>query len=320
MIRRLVTPRKNALPAPSPFLDRDDNGVPFTVERAFAYCEEIARGHQENFPVASRFLPEPLRRHVWAIYAFARSADDFADEPRWDGQRAEALAYWEAQLEQAFFGTATHPVFVALHDTIERFDLPMPLLAELLTAFRMDLNFKSYATFSQLENYLRHAAHPVGRLMMHVFGYRAPQFHGYSDALCSALALCNFLQDVGVDYADGRVYLPKDDLRHFGVDEAMLGLPRATLEVRQLIRFQVSRTRALLERARPIIDRVGPEVGFEISLLWHAGAAVLDRIEAIDFDVLHRRPTLSSADKARMVAKAASERWPRVGRYLDAGL
>ena len=318
MIRRLVTPRKNALPAPTPFLDCDANGEAFSIQNAFAYCEEIARGHQENFPVASRFLPEPLRCHIWAIYAFARSADDFADEPRWEGQRNEALEYWDAQLEQAFFGTATHPVFVALQSSIERFDLPMPLLGELLTAFRMDLNVNRYATFAQLENYLRHAAHPVGRLMMQVFGYQEAQLHSYSDALCSALALCNFLQDVGADMADDRVYLPQEDLRHFGVDEAMLRLPRATLEVRQLIRYQVSRTRALLERARPIILRVGSEVGFEISLLWHTGAAVLDRIESIDYDVLHRRPTLSSTDKARMVARAASERWPRVGRYLDA--
>lgn len=320
MIRRLVTPKKNAMPAPTPFMDKDPAGQAFSTESAFEYCEAIARGHQENFPVASRFLPEPLRRHIWAIYAFARSADDFADEARWEGQRQEALDYWEGQLEQAFFGSANHPVFIALSSTIERYDLSMPLLQDLLTAFRMDLNVKRYATFAQLENYLRHAAHPVGRLMMSVFGYRDPKLHGYADALCSALALSNFLQDVAADYADGRVYLPQEDLRHFGVDEAMLGLPRATLEVRQLLRYQVSRTRALLERARPLIDRVGPEVGFEISLLWHAGSAVLDRIEALDYDVLYRRPTLGSGDKARMVARAASERWPRVGRYLDAGL
>lgn len=314
MIRRLVSPRKNALPAPAPFLDRDANGAEFTIESAFAYCEEIARGHQENFPVASRFLPTNLRRHIWAIYAFARSADDFADEAKWEGQRKEALDYWESQLEQACFGTASHPVFVALQQTIDEYELPMPVLADLLTAFRMDLNVKRYATFAQLENYLRHSSHPVGRLMMAVFGYKQPQLHGYSDALCSALALSNFLQDVGTDIAEGRVYLPQEDLRHFGVDEEMLKLPRATLEVRQLLRFQVSRTRSLLERARPIIDRVGPEVGFEISLLWHTAAAVLDRIEAADFDVLARRPNLTSADKAKLFARAAQERLPQVGR------
>ena len=311
MIRRVVVPRPNAEPTPDLELRSDESGAPFTVEAAFAYCERMARGHYENFPVASRFVPASLRPHVWAVYAFARSADDFADEPRYAGRRAEALGYWEAELERCYHGEAEHPVFVALRQTVEERDVPIQPLRDLLTAFTMDLSVNRYATFQSLEGYLRHSAHPVGRLVLYIFNYRDPSLHCFSDDVCAALQLTNFLQDVGVDLTKDRIYLPEEDLKHFGVTEEMLYARQVTPELRDLMRFQVSRARSLFERGRPIIDRVGPELGFELAMIWNGGMTILDKIEAVGYDVFRRRPMLNAADKARMVARAATQRWPQ---------
>jgi squalene synthase HpnC len=311
MIRRVVEPRPNAEPAPALELCRDEAGAPFTVEAAYAYCERMARGHYENFPVASRFLPPALRRHVWAAYAFARSADDFADEGRYAGRRREALEFWEGELERAFFGEADHPVFIALKDTVEKRDVPIAPFRDLLTAFNMDLSVDRYSTFAELERYMQHSAHPVGRLVLYIFNYRDPSLHRYSDDLCAALHLTNFIQDVAVDLTKDRIYLPEEDLRHFGVSEEMLFARKVTPEIRDLLRFQVARARSLFERGRPLIDKVGPELGFELAMIRNGGLTILDKIEAVGYDVFHRRPILNAADKAKLVARAATQRWPR---------
>jgi squalene synthase HpnC len=311
VIRRVVEPRLNATPAPELELVRDPSGAPYTLASAFAYCEHMARGHYENFPVASRFVPAKLRPYVWAIYAFARSADDFADEARYAGRRAEALAFWEDQLERCFHGEAEHPIFLALRETVEKCDLPIAPLRDLLTAFTMDLSVNRYQTYAQLERYFQHSAHPVGRLVLHIFDYREPSLHCFSDDVCAALQLTNFLQDVGVDLAKDRIYLPEEDLKHFGVTESMLFGRQVTPELRDLYRFEVARARSLFERGRPIIDRVGPELGFELAMIWQGGMTILDKLESVGYDVFNRRPTLNAADKARMVARAATQRWPR---------
>jgi squalene synthase HpnC len=313
MIRRVVEPRPNAEPAP--LLDPPP-GARWSIDRAFDYCERLARGHYENFPVASRFLPARLRRHVWSVYAFARSADDFADEPRYAGRRAEALDYWETELERAYHGEADHPVFIALSETIEACDLPVVPLRDMLTAFTMDLSVSRYPTWAALERYCAHSAHPVGRVVLYIFGYRDPSLHAFSDDICTGLQLANFLQDVAIDLTKGRIYLPEEDLRHFGVSESsLLGRlgPRGRdgePAFRDLMRFEVARARALLERGRPLVDKVGRQLGFELSMIWHGGATILDKIEAVDYDVFRRRPQLNRADKARLMARAASERWP----------
>jgi phytoene/squalene synthetase len=157
---------------PIPWLDPPPG--PWTVERAYAYCEEFARAHTESFPVASRFVPVEIRPHLITLYAFARSADDFADEPQYEGRRVEALDRWEEELRRCYHGEATHPVFIALADTIERRDLSFPPLEDMLTAFRMDLDVRRYATFSSLRGYTARSAEPVGRLLLALFGYRAP--------------------------------------------------------------------------------------------------------------------------------------------------
>jgi squalene synthase HpnC len=304
MIRRVVEPRPNG---PAPLLQSNEH---WSLERAFGYCERLARGHYENFPVASRFVPERLRPYVWSIYAFARSADDFADEARYAGRRAEALSFWEEQLERAYHGEAEHPVFVALRETIEKCDIPITPFRDMLTAFNMDLSVNRYPTWPMVENYCAHSAHPVGRLVLYVFNYRDPALHKYSDDMCTALQLTNFLQDVGVDLAKDRIYIPEEDRLHFGVTETELYARELTPGFRAMMRFEVARARALFERGRPLVEKVGNDLGFELSMIWHGGSTILDKIEAVDYDVFRRRPTLNAADKARMVFKAAGQRWP----------
>ncbi len=311
MLRRVVEPRPNAQPVPELLLTRDERGAPYSTDAAYGYCERMARGHYENFPVASRFVPAELRRYVWSVYAFARSADDFADEPRYAGRRAEALAAWEDHLERAFHGEAWHPGSVALAETFQRAKLPICPLRDMLTAFNMDLSINRYTTYTALERYMAHSAHPVGRAVLYIFRYDDPTLHRLSDDMCAALQLTNFIQDVGVDLAKDRIYMPEEDLRHFGVTEAMLFRREVTPEIRDLLRFEVARARALYERGRPIIDKVGPELGFELAMIWNGGTTILDKIEAVGYDVFRRRPELNAADKARMVARAATTRWPQ---------
>jgi squalene synthase HpnC len=313
VIRRVVEPRENAGPLPELHCTRDEHGQPYSLERAFAYCERMARGHYENFPVASRFVPARLRPYVWAVYAFARSADDFADESRYAGQRAEALAFWEEQLHRCFHGEAEHPVFIALREAVDRREIPIQPLQALLTAFHMDLSVGRYTTYNELANYCAHSAHPVGRLVLYIFDYRDPALHAYSDDLCTALQLTNFWQDVGVDLAKDRIYLPEEDRKHFGVTDDMLYARLCTPQFKDLMRYEVARARALFERGRPLIDKVGSDLGFELAMIWRGGTTILDKIEAVGYDVFRRRPTLNAADKARMVAGAATQRWPRLG-------
>jgi squalene synthase HpnC len=308
MIRRVLATKATPVPMAAP------QPGPWTVEQSYSYCERMVREHYENFPVASRFVPAHLRPHVWAIYAFARAADDFADEPRYADRRHELLADWEDKLDACFHGDAEHPIFVALRETVERRDIPVSPLRDLLTAFRMDLQTTRHPTFESVRNYCTHSALPVGRLVLYVFDYRDLSLHRFSDDLCVALQLTNFLQDVARDLARGRIYLPLEDLQHFGVTEADLAAGEVTPNFRDMMRFQVARARSYFERGRPLADRVGRDLGFELNLILHGGLALLDKIEAVNYDIFQRRPVLTGADKIGMIAKSAARRWPAISQ------
>jgi squalene synthase HpnC len=299
-------PSLSAVP-PSPIRWLDPPPGPWTVGRAYEYCEDFARAHTESYPVASRFVPPELRPHLVALYAFARSADDFADEPEYEGRRVEALDRWEEALHRCFHGEAEHPVFVALADTIERRDLPVPPLHDMLTAFRMDLEVRRYATFQALRGYTVRSADPVGRLLLALFGYRDPALVRYADEISTALQLTNFWQDVAADAARDHIYIPAEDLHHFGVTEAEVKALKATPALRDLLRFQVTRTRALYERGRPLLEKVGKDLRMELTLIWLVGNTILDKIEAADFDVFTRRPSVRRRDQAVIMARAAKE-------------
>jgi squalene synthase HpnC len=313
-MNRAATAATAAMPSPvrEP-LDEAARGT-WSLEQSFALCEAIARSHTENFPVASRFVPAELRRYVFSIYAFARAADDFADEPRYEGRRHQLLDEWEDRLERAYHGEADHPIFIALRETVDRRDIPISPLRDLLTSFRMDLAVRRYATFEALRGYLQHASVPVGRLLLYVFDYRDPALHRYADDMACALQLTHHLQDLPADLACDRLYIPEEDLNHFGVPVEDLKAGRPTPALRDLIRFQAARARALFQRGRPLTDRLGRDLGFELNLMWQSGVCVLDRVEAQRGDVFHRRPELDRFDKARAVVKSAVRRWPVFSR------
>ena len=280
---------------------------PWTVERSYAYCEDFVRAHTESYPVASRFVPTELRPHLTALYAFARSADDFADEPEYEGRRTEALDRWEEALHRCSHGEADHPVFIALADTIEKRDLSIPPLDDMLTAFRMDMEVRRYATFQALRGYTVRSADPVGRLLLALFGYRDPALVRYADEMSTALQLTNFWQDVAADAARDHIYIPAEDLHHFGVTEAELKALKMTPALRDLLRFQVTRTRGLYERGRPLLEKLGKDLRMELTLIWLVGTTILDKIEAADYDVFAHRPSIRRRDQAVIMARAAKE-------------
>src|SRR6185295_3883484 len=181
-------------------------------------------------------------------------------EPAYEGRRVSELDRWEEQLHSAYRGKADHPVFVALADTVNQFALPITEFTEMLSGFRTDLERERYATFDELLSYTRQAAEPIGRLLMYIGGYRAPELHAYAENLATALAVTRLIQDVPSDWQRGRVYLPAEDLRHFGVVESDIEHRRVTPAVGALVRYEVARTRALFERARPIVDLVGADL------------------------------------------------------------
>lgn len=278
---------------------------PLELDACYRYCEALARARHHNFPVASMFVPRMLRRHIWALYAFARSADDFADEASFEGRRASELDRWEERLERCYFGEpADHPVFVALADTIRRFELPITEFSSLLSGFRTDLERTRYGTFNELRHYTALAAEPIGHLFLYLGGYRDPVLHRYADDLSTGLALANILQDIPADMDRGRIYLPAEDLRHFGVREDDLQARRQTPAIRALVRYEVARTRSLFERSRPLVDAIGANLAIEMALIWHGGMRILDKLSAAGARVLERRPALNDVDKALVVSRA----------------
>jgi phytoene synthase len=274
-----------------------------TVDEAFAHCEARVKAHYENFPVGL-FVPREKRGYIHALYAFARAADDFADERMYEGMRQEKLDEWEARLHAAYRGEAEDPIFVALGETVRRLDVPKELLLDLLSAFRQDTVKSRYGTWEELLDYCRRSADPVGRLVLLVFGYRDPALLPLSDALCTGLQLANHWQDVAVDLAKDRVYIPRELTAQFGVGEWDLNAGHVTEGFRALMTELGARTRALFARGRPLCDRVGRDLRFEMRLTWLGGTGILDRIEAVGGDVFRRRPRFGPLDKLGIAWRA----------------
>ncbi len=317
MINRLGLARSPALAVPLP--------PTLELSACYRYCEALCRARHHNYPVASWFARSHLRKHIFALFAFARVADDFADEPAYQNRRARELDRWDEQLHDAYRGRAEHPVFVALADTVDKFALPITEFTELLSGFRTDLDRLRYATFDELRSYTRQAAEPVGRLLLYIGGYRAAELHAFAADLSTALAIARLIQDVPADWQRGRVYLPAEDLRHFGVTEADIASRRTGVAIGNLVRYEVARTRALFERARPLVDVVGADLAVELALMWHGGMRILDKIADTGAKLFAERPQLSRTDKAIVLARALAWRGetlpPRtvhlVGRVLD---
>ncbi len=266
------------------------------LDEAYAFCAELARSHYENFTVASWLMPRAMRRHMYAIYAYARIADDFADEDRDPAKLDE----WERELDLAYAGTPRHRVFVALADTVRRFDIPREPFAELLRAFRSDLDFQGFETMEDLLGYARYSANPVGRLVLYLFGYRDAERQRLSDRVCSGLQLANFWQDVAIDLDKGRVYLPRADMARFGVTVADLRVHNADSNFVALMRHEVACARELLGAGAELSARVDRRLARDVLMFAGGGLAILRAIERVDCDVFRRRPRLSKRDYLRL--------------------
>jgi phytoene synthase len=266
----------------------------------------LSVGHYENFPVASVLLPRALRTPVAAIYRFARSADDFADEG--DAPASERLAQLEAyrrelRLLQAD-GQSGHPVFGPLAQAIKDYQLPFKPFYDLLDAFSQDVVKTRYADFTEVMHYCARSADPVGRLMLHLYRAADEDHLPMSDAICSALQLINFWQDVAVDLGKDRIYLPQDEMALYGVDEAQLARGETNAAWRQLMNFQVERARSMLQSGAPLANKLPGRIGLELRMIVQGGLRIVDKLVEVDYDVFRHRPRLKALDWPLMLARA----------------
>ncbi len=283
---------------------------------AYRRCEALTRSHYENFPVA-RLIPRALRPHVSAIYAFARTADDMADEG-WDDeggvapeaeQRVAALDAFEDDLMRAAAGQSVRPeyawIFIPLAHTLRCHALPVQLFRDLLSAFRQDCTKRRYADFAEVLDYCRRSANPVGRIVLLLHGHDDESLFDQSDAICTALQLANFWQDIGADWKkDRRSYIPLADWEQFGLDEVLFDSGRDTPAVRDCMRFQVQRTWRLFDRGRALPSHLPFPLSWEIRLTWLGGTTILRKIHRLDYATLGTRPVIHRWDKARLLMRS----------------
>ena len=276
-----------------------------SLEQSRAYCERLARSHYENFSVASWFLPARLRQHFFNVYAYCRISDDLGDEVGNPAASLLLLDQWQRELEACYAGSPRHPVFVALAETVRKFEIPQHEFSDLLTAFRQDQTITRYETFDDLLGYCRNSANPVGHLVLYLCGYRDAERQKLSDYTCTALQLANFWQDVSVDCEKGRIYLPLESLRRFGVTEEDLAANRNTSSFSEMMRFEVARARGWFERGLPLVGKVDKELAIDLELFTRGGQEILKAIEKQGYAVLGRRPSISKSRKLALVARAA---------------
>jgi squalene synthase HpnC len=274
------------------------------LAQAYAACEALARSHYENFPVASMLLPRPMRPHVAAVYAFARTADDIADEGDAPGEhRRAALDEWRRRLHAAVESAAWSPsprrddlILVAVAASIRSLDLPLSLFDDLISAFGQDTMTNRYASWDDVFDYCRRSANPIGRLVLRIAGYRDDSLDRSSDALCTALQLTNFWQDFGRDWRAGRLYVPREVQEAAGADESQLDGGNMNGAWARAIEHCVSVTRERFVDGRSVCDGVRGRLRVELRFTWLGGARILDRVEHSRFVLSARRPTLGLVD------------------------
>ncbi|HYW80891.1 MAG TPA: squalene synthase HpnC [Thermoguttaceae bacterium] len=275
---------------------------PPTPAAARSYCDRLARRHYENFTVATRLLPRALRQHFCNVYAYCRWADDLADETGDSDKSLELLDWWESELRDCYQGKVRHPVFVALADTIDEFEIPIEPFIDLLVAFRQDQRVNRYEHIEQLREYCRYSANPVGRLVLYLGRCHSPERVQWSDSICTGLQLANFCQDVARDFDAGRIYLPLAECRRFGYDESDFSRRECNEAFRRLLAAQVEQADGMLRDGTPLIAQMPPELRLSVALFQRGGLAILDAIRRRDYDVWTVRPTLSKMEKLRIVA------------------
>jgi len=303
-----------------------------SLQEAQEYCARLAHSHYENFSVVTWFLPKHLHQHFYNVYAYCRISDDLGDEVGNAEQSLALLDAWESELNATYLSlvepplkdirqaadklepdfpgrnpvSPRHPVFIALRETIRECDIPRQPFADLLTAFRQDQTVGRYATFDDVLRYCHYSANPVGHLVLYLCGYRDAERQNLSDFTCTALQLANFWQDVAVDYAKGRIYLPLEDLVKYGVSENDITERCATPQLLEMMRFEVGRAREWFNQGLPLAKMVEKHLALDIELFSRGGLEILNAIERQGYDVLKRRPVISKPRKLLLVARAAA--------------
>ena len=298
-------PLERADPDRSPGAPRADRPADSTpLHLAYQACEAIARRHYENFPVASWFLPADRRRALAAIYAFARIADDVADSERPSSERLALLDGIEGDLLTALDGAPPNPIFAAVADAVERHNLPAEPLLDLLEAFRADARNQTFSTWDDLLAYCRGSANTIGRLVLALYRVEDARAFLESDALCTALQLTNFWQDLGGDLARGRLFLPLEDLARFGVAREEIADRRRYEAVSRLLEHECRATEDFYERGRPIVGRVPYRLAIQLRATIAGGTSILRGVLRHGQDVITRRPTLGPFTRARIATLA----------------
>lgn len=268
-----------------------------------AYCRQLAKSHYENFLVGSLLLPGSLRQHFYHVYAYCRWADDLADETGDPSQSVPLLAWWSQQLDACYVGQTTHPVFVALRETIDQFGIPIEPFQALLSAFEQDQHVDRYADFEQLRDYCRRSADPVGELVLYLGGCYGPRTAELSASICTGLQLANFCQDVAGDWRRGRIYLPQTTLSAADCPESDFARQRATPALRRALEIEVERAESWLRRGLPLVERVPPELRLDVWLFAHGGLKILECIRRADYDVWSARPKVTKWGQLGLLAR-----------------
>lgn len=270
-------------------------------ESSLSYCQWLAKSHYENFTVVSWFLPREKKQHFYNIYSYCRWSDDLADETGNPSLSMELLDWWEGELDKCYQGKPEHPVFIALQETIHAFDIPSDPFRNLLKAFRQDQFMTRYPTFHELLGYCENSANPVGHLVLYLSGYRDAQRQQLSDYTCTALQLTNFWQDIAIDLKKDRIYLPLEDLERFGYSQEDLYSHTFNEAFRELLKFEVDRTRELFDKGFPLCEKLDGSVRRDIELFTRGGLEMLNQIESVGYDIFNRRPALSKSKKIQLM-------------------
>jgi squalene synthase HpnC len=269
----------------------------WSASQARQYTRWLATHHYENFHVVTFLLPRELHQDFYNVYAFCRCADDLGDEIGDPQESLRLLGWWRGELEAMYRGEARHPVFIALADTAKRRDLPKEPFADLIHAFEQDQTVTRYRTWDDVFGYCRYSANPVGRLVLYLCGYRDEERQALSDATCTALQLANFWQDIPVDLQKGRVYIPLEVMERHGYTLADLEARRETPEFRAAMRDLVEVARDLFLKGQPLARMVDRRLAADIDLFSRGGMRVLSKIEAQDYNVLARRPSIGKVER-----------------------
>jgi squalene synthase HpnC len=286
----------------------DAMGRAWTIDESLAYTRWIATHRYENFQVVSFLLPKRLHQDFYNVYAFCRWADDLGDEVGDTSESLRLLAWWRVELQKMYAGETAHPVYVALRATVQRHALAIETFDDLIKAFEQDQTVTRYQTFAEVFAYCRYSANPVGRLVLGLCGYHDDARYALSDATCTALQLANFWQDVTVDWAKDRVYLPLDLLRKHGASVDAIAQRKFDAPFRAAMKEAVEVARGLFDAGLPLIDQVDRRLAIDLELFSRGGMKVLEKIERQDYNVLAARPAISKIERVAILLGAIRRR------------